>query len=74
MTIQCSKCKRVRHGETWHAPDRMLRGPVSHSYCPHCFLEVRVEYFAEAASHAALNEATLLSDLLGAWPAPGRAA
>lgn len=50
MTVICCKCKRIRTAEGWRQPVGELDSNVSHSYCPPCALEARIELFSEQAS------------------------
>jgi len=50
MTVQCCKCKKVRLNREWIAPLAPPQGMVSHSYCPVCAEETRIEFFCITAS------------------------
>lgn len=64
MTIQCCKCKRLRNGQEWTETVGSLEGPVSHSYCPACLTETRIEHFSELASSSAHASAGTVAALL----------
>jgi hypothetical protein len=50
MTVQCCKCKKVRFNDDWMVPLAPPQGIVSHSYCPICAEETRIEFFSVTAS------------------------
>lgn len=56
MTIQCCKCRKVKHGAQWKHPHAAPEGPVSHGFCPACYLEVQAEIQREQVP---LNRARL---------------
>ena len=64
MTVQCCKCKRIRNGALWVAPDPAPEGPVSHTYCPSCYLESCLEFFSAEASRACSASAAALSQII----------
>ena len=50
MTVQCCKCKKIRLNREWMAPIAPPQGIISHSYCPICAEETRIEFFSVTAS------------------------
>ncbi len=64
MTIQCCKCKRLQTEHGWLEAPQALTGPISHTYCPDCFTETRIEHFSEIASRSAHESAGAVAMLL----------
>lgn len=64
MTVQCCKCKRVRNGAAWVTAEPVLEGPVSHTYCPSCYLQSCLEFFSAEASRACGASAVALSQII----------
>jgi len=52
MTVQCCRCKKVKHEADWVAIASPLSGAVSHGFCPVCYEKTRAEYSAEAQAVA----------------------
>jgi hypothetical protein len=64
MTVQCCKCKRLRLGDEWVEPLEHKLQHASHTYCPQCADETRLEYFSALASQARQPGAAFVSRLL----------
>jgi len=64
MVTQCCKCKKVRASNAWHTPAKPLIGPVSHTYCPVCFVETQIEFFSQNASRAGCTHASTAAHVL----------
>ncbi len=60
MTVQCCKCKKIRVGDEWIEGEASDILAVSHTYCPACFLEARVEVSNAHASNSRLSHANLV--------------
>lgn len=68
MTVQCCKCKRVRVAGRWGAHSCHAAEIVSHTYCPTCADEFRIELFSTVASEAQPHSALALTRLLTRAP------
>ena len=64
MTVQCCKCNRIQVGEDWIDRLEPPEGPVSHTYCPICYLEARIEFFTAEASQMAFARAAFVGEVL----------
>ncbi len=52
MTVQCCKCQKIRVAGRWMSNEGLLRGDISHGYCPVCLEETLEEFHGMSQAHS----------------------